>query len=89
MRLLNVYHSKSSLTLKQIFNLIKTTTNVRIYSLQEIAFNYYKMSVINLYSVSITRKLRKHAHTIEKYFKKFSNRRLNHTIHKEFEKHQI
>ena len=56
MRLLNSYYSKSFLKLKQIFNLIKTMINVRIYSLQKIAFNYYKMNVINLFSVLITRK---------------------------------
>ena len=68
MRLLNFYYLKSSLKLKQIFNLIKTTINVQIYSLQKIAFNYYKISVINLYNILITRKSRKRALTIQKLF---------------------
>ena len=68
MRSLNFYHSKLSLKLKLIFNLIKTTTNVRIYSLQEIVFNYYKMSIINLFSVLTTRKLRKRALITKKLF---------------------
>ena len=68
MRLLSFHHSKSSLKLKQIFNLIETIINVQIYSLQEIAFNYYKMNVINLFSVLITRKSRKRALIIKKSF---------------------
>ena len=63
MRLLNFHHLKSSLKLKQIFNSIETIINVRMYSLQEIAFNYYKMNIINLYNVSITRKSRRRALT--------------------------
>ena len=70
MRSLSFHHSKSSLKLKQIFNLIETMTSVRMYSLQEIAFNYYKMSVINLFSVSTTRKSRKRAFTTKKSFQK-------------------
>ena len=66
MRLLNFYYLKSSLKLKQIFNSIEITINVRMYSLQKIVFNYCKMSVINLYSVLITRKSRKRALTIKK-----------------------
>ena len=68
MRSLNFHHSKSFLKLKQIFNLIKTMTNVQMYSLQKIAFNYYKMSVINLFSVLIMRKSRKYAFIIKKSF---------------------
>ena len=66
MRSLIFYYSKSFLKLKQIFDSIKMMINVRIYSLQEIAFNYYKMNVINLYNVLITRKSRKRALTIKK-----------------------
>ena len=67
MRLLISFHYlKLFLKLKQIFNLIKTTISVRIYSLHEIAFIYYKMSVINLYNVLKTRKLRKRAFIIKK-----------------------
>ena len=57
-----------------------------MYSLQEIAFNYYKMSVINFLNVLITRKSRKRALTTKNHFKKFSDRRSNHVVHKEFEK---
>ena len=89
MRSLNFHHSKLFLKLKQIFNLIKTMINVQMYSLQEIAFNYYKVSVINLFSVLITRKSRKRALIIKNYFKKFSDRKSNYVIYKEFEKCQI
>ena len=49
---LQIFHSlKSFLKLKQIFNLIKITKDVQMYLLQKIAFNFFKINVINLYSV--------------------------------------
>ena len=64
---LQIFHSlKSFLKLKQIFNLIETTKDVQMYLLQEIAFNFYKMNVINLYNVSQAHKLRKRALIIKK-----------------------
>ena len=67
-RSLSFHYSKSSFKLKQIFNSIKMIINIKMYSLQKIAFNYYKMSVINLYSLLITRRSRKRALTIRKLF---------------------
>ena len=68
MRLQIFYSSKLFLKLKQIFNLIETTKDVQMYLLQEIAFNFYKMNVIDLYSVSQTHKLRKRVFIIRKSF---------------------
>ena len=68
MRSLNFHHLKLSSKLKQIFNLIEMMTSVRMYSLQKIAFNYYKMNVINLFNVLITRKSRKRAFITKKSF---------------------
>ena len=68
MRLQIFHFLKSFLKLKQIFNLIETTKNVQMYLLQEIAFNFYKMNVINLYNVSQAHKLRKRALITRKSF---------------------
>ena len=68
MRLQIFHSSKSFLRLKQIFNLIKTTKDVQMYLLQEIAFNFYEMNMINLYNVSQAHKLRKRALITRKLF---------------------
>ena len=66
---LQVFHfSKLFLKLKQIFNLIKMMKDVQMYLLQKIAFNFYKMNVINLYNVSQAHKLRKRAFITRKLF---------------------
>ena len=70
MRLQISHFLKSFLKLKQIFNLIKMTKNVQMYLLQEIAFNFYKINIINLYNVSQVHKLRKRAFIIKKSFQK-------------------
>ena len=67
-RLQIFYFLKLFLKLKQIFNLIKITRSIQIYSLQKIEFNYYEMNVINLYNVSQAHKLRKRAFIIKNLF---------------------
>ena len=64
---LQISHSlKLFLKLEQIFNLIEMTKDVQMYLLQEIAFNFYKMNVIDLYNVLQAHRLRKRALIIRK-----------------------
>ena len=70
MRLQISHFLKLFLKLKQIFNLIKMTRNIQMYSLQKIVFNYYKMNVINLFNVSQAHKLLKRALITRKSFQR-------------------